>query len=156
MCWKKKRYSADDKDNGYAGNVKGPNHTRIATRGMNFNFDSRLAEQTLLKYGINYRHQEIKPQAFLNSQFSIPKTEKKDGKDVAKSSEQQTKDRADEATVHAYKLSNPAKTDTGAYIEAIHEINGFTLTGGLRYDRFKVKTTTAKPFQAAASTRVSA
>ncbi|HGT1895791.1 TPA: TonB-dependent siderophore receptor FetA/FrpB [Neisseria gonorrhoeae] len=136
----KKRYSADDKDNGYAGNVKGPNHTRIATRGMNFNFDSRLAEQTLLKYGINYRHQEIKPQAFLNSQFSIPKTEKKDGKDVAKSSEQQTKDRADEATVHAYKLSNPAKTDTGAYIEAIHEINGFTLTGGLRYDRFKVKT----------------
>ncbi|HFB9416266.1 TPA: TonB-dependent siderophore receptor FetA/FrpB [Neisseria gonorrhoeae] len=136
----KKRYSADDKDNGYAGNVKGLNHTRIATRGMNFNFDSRLAEQTLLKYGINYRHQEIKPQAFLNSQFSIPKTEKKDGKDVAKSSEQQTKDRADEATVHAYKLSNPAKTDTGAYIEAIHEINGFTLTGGLRYDRFKVKT----------------
>ncbi|HFA7033697.1 TPA: TonB-dependent receptor [Neisseria gonorrhoeae] len=136
----KKRYSADDKDNGYAGNVKGPNHTRITTRGMNFNFDSRLAEQTLLKYGINYRHQEIKPQAFLNSQFSIPKTEKKDGKDVAKSSEQQTKDRADEATVHAYKLSNPAKTDTGAYIEAIHEINGFTLTGGLRYDRFKVKT----------------
>ncbi|HGK0136745.1 TPA: TonB-dependent siderophore receptor FetA/FrpB [Neisseria gonorrhoeae] len=136
----KKRYSADDKDNGYAGNVKGPNHTRITTRGMNFNFDSRLAEQTLLKYGINYRHQEIKPQAFLNSQFSIPKTEKKDGKDVAKSSEQQTKDRADEATVHAYKLSNPAKTDTGAYIEAIHEIDGFTLTGGLRYDRFKVKT----------------
>lgn len=136
----KKRYSADDKDNGYAGNVKGPNHTRIATRGMNFNFDSRLAEQTLLKYGINYRHQEIKPQAFLNSQFSIPKTEKKDGKDVAKSSEQQTKDRADEATVHAYKLSNPTKTDTGAYIEAIHEIDGFTLTGGLRYDRFKVKT----------------
>ncbi|QXN40015.1 TonB-dependent receptor [Neisseria gonorrhoeae] len=136
----KKRYSADDKDNGYAGNVKGPNHTRIATRSMNFNFDSRLAEQTLLKYGINYRHQEIKPQAFLNSQFSIPKTEKKDGKDVAKSSEQQTKDRADEATVHAYKLSNPTKTDTGAYIEAIHEIDGFTLTGGLRYDRFKVKT----------------
>ncbi|EMT8576244.1 TonB-dependent siderophore receptor FetA/FrpB [Neisseria gonorrhoeae] len=136
----KKRYSADDKDNGYAGNVKGPNHTRIATRGMNFNFDSRLAEQTLLKYGINYRHQEIKPQAFLNSQFSIPKTEKKDGKDVAKSSEQQTKDRKDETIVHSYKLSNPTKTDTGAYIEAIHEIDGFTLTGGLRYDRFKVKT----------------
>ncbi|ENV6647798.1 TonB-dependent siderophore receptor FetA/FrpB [Neisseria gonorrhoeae] len=136
----KKRYSADDKDNGYAGNVKGPNHTRITTRGMNFNFDSRLAEQTLLKYGINYRHQEIKPQAFLNGEFSIPKKEKKNGQEVDKSQEQQAKDRADEATVHAYKLSNPAKTDTGAYIEAIHEINGFTLTGGLRYDRFKVKT----------------
>ncbi|MCD0229873.1 hypothetical protein LN378_34220, partial [Enterobacter hormaechei subsp. steigerwaltii] len=35
----KKRYSADDSGSGYAGNVKGPNHTRIATRGMNFNFD---------------------------------------------------------------------------------------------------------------------
>ncbi|HFC6780607.1 TPA: TonB-dependent siderophore receptor FetA/FrpB [Neisseria meningitidis] len=136
----KKRYSADDKDNGYAGNVKGPNHTRITTRGMNFNFDSRLAEQTLLKYGINYRHQEIKPQAFLNSKFSIPTTEKKNGQDVAKPADQQAKDRKDEALVHSYRLTNPAKTDTGAYIEAIHEINGFTLTGGLRYDRFKVKT----------------
>lgn len=67
----KKRYSADDKGSGYAGNVEGPNHTRITTRGMNFNFDSRLAEQTLLKYGINYRHQEIKPQAFLNGEFKI-------------------------------------------------------------------------------------
>lgn len=136
----KERYSADDSGSGYAGNVVGPNHTRITTRGMNFNFDSRLAEQTLLKYGINYRHQEIKPQAFLNSQFSIPKTEKKDGKDVAKSSEQQTKDRKDETIVHSYKLSNPAKTDTGVYVEAIHDIGDFTLTGGLRYDRFKVKT----------------
>ncbi|HFB6455086.1 TPA: TonB-dependent receptor [Neisseria gonorrhoeae] len=136
----KKRYSADDKDNGYAGNVKGPNHTRITTRGMNFNFDSRLAEQTLLKYGINYRHQEIKPQAFLNSEFSIPIKEKKNGQEVDKPMEQQKKDRADEAIVRSYRLTNPAKTDTGAYIEAIHEINGFTLTGGLRYDRFKVKT----------------
>lgn len=134
------RYSADDSGSGYAGNVVGPNHTRIATRGANFNFDSRLAEQTLLKYGINYRHQGIKPQAFLNSEFSIPTTEKKNGQDVAKPADQQAKDRKDEAIVHSYKLSNPTKTDTGAYIEAIHEINGFTLTGGLRYDRFKVKT----------------
>ncbi|HFC8414038.1 TPA: TonB-dependent siderophore receptor FetA/FrpB [Neisseria meningitidis] len=136
----KKRYSADDSGSGYAGNVEGPNHTRITTRGANFNFDSRLAEQTLLKYGINYRHQEIKPQAFLNSQFSIPKTEKKDGKDVDKSLEQQEKDKKDMALVHSYKLSNPAKTDTGVYVEAIHDIGDFTLTGGLRYDRFKVKT----------------
>lgn len=129
----KKRYSADDKDNGYAGNVKGPNHTRITTRGMNFNFDSRLAEQTLLKYGINYRHQEIKPQAFLNSEFEIKDKEKA-------TNEEKKKNRANEKIVYAYKLSNPTKTDTGAYIEAIHEIDGFTLTGGLRYDRFKVKT----------------
>ncbi|HGP7495120.1 TonB-dependent siderophore receptor FetA/FrpB [Neisseria gonorrhoeae] len=141
----KKRYSADDKDNGYAGNVKGPNHTRITTRGMNFNFDSRLAEQTLLKYGINYRHQEIKPQAFLNDEFKIPTTKKdpNDPKKEIEKSEQEKekeKDKKDMDFVHSYKLSNPTKTDTGAYIEAIHEIDGFTLTGGLRYDRFKVKT----------------
>lgn len=117
----KKRYSADDKGSGYAGNVEGPNHTRITTRGMNFNFDSRLAEQTLLKYGINYRHQEIKPQAFLNSEYTDTNT-------------------ALQSLVRGYSLTNPTKTDTGAYIEAIHEIDGFTLTGGLRYDRFKVKT----------------
>lgn len=139
----KKRYSADDKDNGYAGNVKGPNHTRITTRGMNFNFDSRLAEQTLLKYGINYRHQEIKPQAFLNDEFKIPTTKKDPNdpkKEIEKSEQEKEKDKKDMDFVHSYKLSNPTKTDTGAYIEAIHEINGFTLTGGLRYDRFKVKT----------------
>lgn len=135
------RYSADDSGSGYAGNVKGPNHTRIATHGANFNFDSRLAEQTLLKYGINYRHQEIKPQAFLNNEFKISDKKKNaDGTEVEVDEAQKTKNRANEKIVHAYKLSNPTKTDTGAYIEAIHEINGFTLTGGLRYDRFKVKT----------------
>lgn len=127
------RYSADDSGSGYAGNVVGPNHTQITTRGMNFNFDSRLAEQTLLKYGINYRHQEIKPQAFLNSQFSI---KDKDGA----TEEDKQKNRENENIAKAYRLTNPTKTDTGAYIEAIHEIDGFTLTGGLRYDRFKVKT----------------
>lgn len=116
-----KRYSADDSGSGYAGNVVGPNHTRIATRGANFNFDSRLAEQTLLKYGINYRHQEIKPQAFLNSQYTDTNATL-------------------QSLVRGYSLTNPTKTDAGAYIEAIHEIDGFTLTGGLRYDRFKVKT----------------
>ena len=137
------RYSADDSGSGYAGNVKGPNHTRIATHGANFNFDSRLAEQTLLKYGINYRHQEIKPQAFLNGEFEIS-GKKKDPKDpkkeIDKTDEEKAKDKKDMDLVHSYKLSNPTKTDTGAYIEAIHEIDGFTLTGGLRYDRFKVKT----------------
>lgn len=139
----KKRYSADDKDNGYAGNVKGPNHTQITTRGMNFNFDSRLAEQTLLKYGINYRHQEIKPQAFLNGKFKISdkKPDPNDPtKEIDKDAAEKAKDKKDMDLVHSYKLSNPTKTDTGAYIEAIHEIDGFTLTGGLRYDRFKVKT----------------
>ena len=138
-----KRYSADDSGSGYAGNVVGPNHTRIATRGANFNFDSRLAEQTLLKYGINYRHQEIEPQAFLNNEFKISgkKPDPKDPKkEIDKTDEEKAEDKKVMDLVHSYKLSNPTKTDTGAYIEAIHEINGFTLTGGLRYDRFKVKT----------------
>ncbi len=139
----KKRYSADDKGSGYAGNVEGPNHTRITTRGMNFNFDSRLAEQTLLKYGINYRHQEIKPQAFLNGDFTIS-SKKKDPNnpknEIDKDPTEIAKDKEDMALVHSYKLSNPAKTDTGVYVEAIHDIGDFTLTGGLRYDRFKVKT----------------
>lgn len=129
----KERYSADDSGSGYAGNVKGPNHTQITTRGMNFNFDSRLAEQTLLKYGINYRHQEIKPQAFLNSQFKI-----EDKKDATE--EDKNKNRENEKIAKAYRLTNPTKTDAGVYVEAIHDIGDFTLTGGLRYDRFKVKT----------------
>lgn len=115
------RYSADDSGSGYAGNVKGPNHTRITTRGMNFNFDSRLAEQTLLKYGINYRHQEIKPQAFLNSLYTDTNS-------------------ALQSLVRGYSLTNPTKTDYGVYVEAIQDIGDVTLTGGLRYDRFKVKT----------------
>lgn len=139
----KERYSADDSGSGYAGNVKGPNHTQITTRGANFNFDSRLAEQTLLKYGINYRHQEIKPQAFLNNEFTIS-DKKKDPtdpkKEIDKDATEKAEDQKNMDLVHAYRLTNPTKTDAGAYIEAIHEINGFTLTGGLRYDRFKVKT----------------
>ncbi|MGN6898129.1 TonB-dependent siderophore receptor, partial [Neisseria sp. P0015.S002] len=64
------RYSADDSGSGYAGNVAGPTTTKITTKGANINFDSRLAEKTLLKYGVNYRHQEIKPHTFLNSQYT--------------------------------------------------------------------------------------
>ena len=55
------RYSADDSKSNYAGRVAGPSTTKIITKGANANFDSRLAEQTLLKYGVNYRHQEIEP-----------------------------------------------------------------------------------------------
>ena len=115
------RYSADDSGSGYAGNVVGPNHTRIATRGANFNFDSRLAEQTLLKYGINYRHQEIKPHTFLNSQYT-------------------STDAALQSLVRGYSLTNPTKTDYGVYVEAIQDIGDVTLTGGLRYDHFDIKT----------------
>ena len=102
---KNERYSADDSKNGYAGNLPGPNTTVIETKGANFNLDSRIGENTLIKYGVNYRHQEIKPPVFFNPD-----------------------------------LSNPKKSDAGIYAEAIHDIGDFTLTGGLRYDHFDIKT----------------
>ena len=102
---KNERYSADDSKNGYAGNLPGPNTTVIETKGANFNLDSRIAENTLIKYGVNYRYQEIKPPVFFSA-----------------------------------ALSNPKKSDAGIYAEAIHDIGDFTLTGGLRYDHFNIKT----------------
>nr|WP_305884770.1 TonB-dependent siderophore receptor [Neisseria sp. HSC-16F19] len=104
------RYSADDRACGYCGNIPGPTTTKITTKGANVNLDSRIGD-TLLKYGVNYRHQEIQPHAFLNTY---------------------------------YRLSNPHKADTGAYVEAIHNIGDFTLTGGLRYDHFKFKAVDGK------------
>ncbi len=104
---KNKRYSADDSGNGYAGSVPGPTETTITTKGANVGLDSRLGEHTLLKYGINYRHQEIQPHAFLST---------------------------------AYTLTNPKKIDSGVYVEAINDIGDFTLTTGLRYDHFNIKT----------------
>ena len=115
------RYSADDSGSGYAGNVAGPTTTKITTKGANINFDSRLAEKTLLKYGVNYRHQEIKPHTFLNSQYT-------------------STDAALQSLVRGYSLTNPTKTDYGVYIEAIQDIGDVTLTGGLRYDHFDIKT----------------
>lgn len=115
------RYSADDSGSGYAGNVAGPTTTKITTKGANINFDSRLAEKTLLKYGVNYRHQEIKPHTFLNSQYT-------------------STDAALKSLVRGYSLTNPTKTDYGVYVEAIQDIGDVTLTGGLRYDHFDIKT----------------
>ena len=115
------RYSADDSGSNYAGKVPGPTTTKITTKGANINFDSRLTEQTLLKYGVNYRHQEIKPHAFLNSQYT-------------------NTDAALQSLVRGYSLTNPTKTDYGVYVEAIQDIGDVTLTGGLRYDHFEVKT----------------
>lgn len=135
------RYSADDKGNGYAGSVAGPTKTKIITKGANANFDSRLAEQTLLKYGVNYRHQEIEPHAFLNKTFAITSTTKRVGNlDVPKTPDELANDRLQEQVVHSYNLTNPTKTDTGVYVEAIHDIGNVTLTGGLRYDHFDIKT----------------
>ena len=70
---KNKRYSADDSGNGYAGNVAGPTETTITTKGANVGLDSRIGGHTLLKYGVNYRHQEIEPHTFFLRNLSNPK-----------------------------------------------------------------------------------
>lgn len=65
------RYSADDRGCGYCGygnTLNNPNfpdpiptNTKIDTQGANLNLDTSVGESTLVKYGINYRQQEIKP-----------------------------------------------------------------------------------------------
>lgn len=57
------RWSANDSGNGYAGgslNV-GSTKTKVETIGANVNFDSQITDKVLLKYGLNYRNQKIKP-----------------------------------------------------------------------------------------------
>lgn len=59
------RWSADDSGNGYAGGNRNTSATRskIETVGANVNFDSQIHDKVLLKYGVNFRHQEVKPNA---------------------------------------------------------------------------------------------
>ena len=99
------RYSADDSGCGYCGSVAGPTTTKIKTRGSNVNLDIPVGDNTLLKYGANYRYQTINPHLITNTSYT----------------------------------NDPEKTDVGTYLEAIHDIGKFTLTGGLRYDYFKAK-----------------
>lgn len=60
------RWSENDKGNGYAGGIDGPTKLKTVTHGANVNFDSAVHENVLLKYGVNYRHQEVKPHIKLN------------------------------------------------------------------------------------------
>ncbi len=55
------RWSANDKGNGYAGKKEGETSIKVVTHGANFNFDLPIHHNILVKYGINYRHQEAKP-----------------------------------------------------------------------------------------------
>ena len=46
----------------------------------------------------------------------------------------------DSGSNYAGKVPGPTTTDYGVYVEAIQDIGDVTLTGGLRYDHFEVKT----------------
>lgn len=55
------RYTADDSKAGYAGKLAGASKSSIDTKGFNVNLDSQINDEVLLKYGANYRQQEIIP-----------------------------------------------------------------------------------------------
>lgn len=75
---KNERYSANDSGCGYCGNIAGPTTTVINTRGANINLDSPIGEHSLLKYGLNYRYQDIKPDRYLNEYYPYQKSNKTD------------------------------------------------------------------------------
>ncbi|SPX86867.1 TonB-dependent receptor domain-containing protein [Moraxella ovis] len=66
---------ADARFSGYAGNTNGK--TSVETTGLNLGFDKQLNDDTLFKYGANYRHQETTPH-MKNKDGKIQTTEKDD------------------------------------------------------------------------------
>lgn len=69
------RYTADDSKAGYGGNLAGPSKSSIDTKGLNINLDSQVNDDVLLKYGINYRQQEITPNRYKAGILNQEKTD---------------------------------------------------------------------------------
>lgn len=78
----------------------------------------------LLKYGVNYRHQEITPN------YSRKAT------DLINLG---GRGRPDNWQPFGTDIKNQEKTDTGVYTEVIADIGSVTATAGLRYDHFNFK-----------------
>ena len=106
-------YITNDVPKTLIDNVDTPSNMHVSAKGANINFDTEFnhlllkgfgIDHTLLKYGINYRHQEAVPPRSLNP-----------------------------SVVHQ------EKTDAGIYLEAINQINDFTINTGVRVDRFDFK-----------------
>lgn len=116
------RNSSSDKGNSYIlrkvpdainDNGDSPSNMHVSAKGANLNFDTEFnhsllkgfgVDHTLLKYGINYRHQEAVPPRSIRPGFQ-----------------------------------HQEKTDTGIYLEAVNQINDFTINTGVRVDRFDFK-----------------
>ncbi len=116
---KNTRESYDDARNGYGGNFAGQNKTEVTTTGANINFDSYATDNVLLKYGVNFRHQEVEPNRHLTATDTINVN--------------------GVATPLGVDIINQEKTDTGIYVEAIGDIGPVTATVGVRYDHFNFK-----------------
>ena len=115
-----KRWAANDSNNGYAGGSQLANPATkmgVTTLGANLNLDRALNDATLVKYGLNYRKQEVTPTQFFS----------------------QWTDRGSKTTYQNPTLNNQQKTDVGLYAEAITDWRDFTVTTGLRYDHFNFK-----------------
>lgn len=69
---KNKRYSANDAECGYCGNIVGETTTLIRTKGANLNLDWNTQGLATVKTGVNYRHQEIQPDRFLKPNLNNP------------------------------------------------------------------------------------
>lgn len=109
---------------GVLGLTLGHNETKVETKGANINFDTQAHEDVLVKYGLNYRHQEITPNYSRKATDLI---------NVA------PRGQAPNWQPFGIDLINQEKTDTGAYVEIIGDIGNVTATAGVRYDHFKFK-----------------
>lgn len=96
--------------------------TRVLTHGINLDLDSEIGQNHWLKYGVNYRHQEAKPNAI----------------------EAIARNRNSGKMVPTGVKRNQEKDDLGFYLEGIWGMGPVTLTTGARYDYFKFKANSGK------------
>ncbi|MDO4905339.1 MAG: TonB-dependent receptor [Lautropia sp.] len=101
---------ANELNNGPSADGSLPGTTEIETFGANLNLDTYPFNQHILKYGLNLRRQEITPPSRISTSGVVRDT------------------------------VNEEKTDTGVYLEGIWNLHPFTLTTGIRYDHFKLRT----------------
>ncbi|OAU98754.1 MULTISPECIES: TonB-dependent siderophore receptor [Moraxella] len=111
------RHDSANKNNGYLGGFEKPVTSKYITHGANFNIDTYPMTDLVVKYGLNYRHQEL-----------IPAEKKRKGDTVG---------RSPKTFDLPVDIINQEKTDIGVYAEAIKDYGPWTLTGGLRYDHFE-------------------
>lgn len=96
--------------------------TKVTTKGANINFDSEIGSNHLVKYGVNYRHQEGKPNSI----------------------EAFAKNRRTGALEATGVTNRQEKEDIGVYAEGIWGFGPVTMTTGLRYDHFDFKANNGK------------
>lgn len=131
---KNKRYSADDSGCGYCGNIKGPTTTVIETKGANINFDSHITADSLLKYGVNYRHQQVEPERMLKK-GDLTNIDIKNPNFVNKQDTPGVPEKIKASLQSDVQMME--KQDVGVYVESINDIGPVTVTAGLRYDHYE-------------------